>query len=195
MKRVQAVMCTILLALSSAAQADSKLSYNFAEAGGVKIKGDNGLDADGYAINLSGLISETLYLTGNYADVETDPFAGGTVESTAYSLGLGFRSPLSPTTDFTASAAFVSQDLQGTGTFSASSNDDTGFGLTVGVRARMNSHVEFNAGASYVDIFNDDSTSFGAGAVLHINPAFAVTGDFSAGDNSDSYRVGLRLNY
>lgn len=181
------------LAAASTALAAQGLPYNFVEAGYLNIDfDDTDVDADGFGVSAQGLVNPNVFVFGSYSQVESDPFFGVTAEADSLAAGLGYRSPLNPTTDFNATVSYlrVKAEIDGFG-----SDSDNGFGLGLGLRSLLSEVVEGSAGISYADVGDDDDTSFNLGLRLNLTPAFALGGDYSIGSDANSYSLGARLSF
>ena len=104
-----------LFALASVAQA-TDLNYDYLQVGYAEVDFDD-VDEDLTSVSIGGsfLVAEQIYLFGSYTDGQTDRFAGGRLESTGYTLGMGYRYGVGPQTDFNFAAAYEYADVEGTG--------------------------------------------------------------------------------
>jgi hypothetical protein len=178
------------------------LSYNYVEGGYLTLEPDDtSVDFDGFRARISGLVSESIYLFGSYATVESDRvvggnFAGAKLSSDTITAGLGWRTALGTATDLNLEAAYVyaESERKDAGALSGS-EDDNGFGLSAGVRHLFSPMFEMGGSVNYVDIADDDATSYTANALLHLTPAFSLGGAYTFGDDADGWTAGVRFNF
>lgn len=175
--------------LPASASADSP-SYDFFQIDFISGDIDNpDVDGDGFGIGGSVSIHENWFLFGSYGDLDFD----GAVDLSVLDLGLGYRVPMSDTTDLALTAGFVSADLD----TSFGSADDDGYALGALIRGMVNDQFELNGGISYVDLggSNGDDTSFLLGGVYSLNENIAINGGIEIGDDVNFYNLGFRFYF
>ena len=183
-----------LAAISSMAAAGTvaahDLSYNFVDANYQSFDFDNGGDADGFNLGVSGLITPNVYLFGDYSDFGDDD---SDTDANILKAGAGFRSPISTRTDFVAGAAIAFVDLE----TPAANDDDTGFALNVGLRTLIQPQFELFGSVDYldVDILGDSQTSLTGGGRFHITPQLDIGASYSVGDEVNTVTLGGRFNF
>lgn len=196
MNEVSTMLAAGLLAITGAAQA-TNLNYDYLEIGYSEVDFDD-VDEDLQALSIGGsfLVSEAIYVFGSYADGETDDFAGGRLETTGYTLGLGYRYGVGPQTDFTFAAAFENAEVEGAGGLSfLGSDSENGYSLSVGARHLVAPEFELGLEASYVDIGDEDDTVVTAGGLWHITEVVAIGLAYSLGSDAQSIEGGVRFKF
>ena len=184
-----------LFALAGAAHA-TELNYDYLEAGYAEVDFDD-VDEDLTGITIGGsfLVAEQIYLFGRYTDGRTDRFAGGRLESTGYTLGMGYRYGVGPQTDFNFAAAYEYADVEGTGGLSfLGSDSENGYSLTVGVRHLAAQAFELGADVTYVDIADDD-TILTVGGLWHVNQQVALGLGYFTGSDAQGFEGGVRFKF
>lgn len=176
--------------------AAAELSYNFVQGSYLSVDlDDTNVDADGFGVSGSGLITDQVYVFGGYTTIESDEVAGGTIELDSVTVGLGHRTPLQANTDLNLNAAFVRASVDGTGTFAGSEEDENGFALGIGLRHMFTQQFEGGAGFNYTDVGDDDDTSFNVGILFHVTPVLSLGADYGIGSDADVLTAGVRLNF
>ncbi len=175
---------------SAVALADGP-GYTYVELGYADIEIDVGggfdISGDGYALGGSAEVGENIFIFADYADVGFD--IG--IDFNAFDVGVGYKSPVSDTTDVNISLAYVDLELEDP--FFGSVSED-GYGLGASIRSMLSNEFELNGGITYVDLGTSggDDTSFDFGAVYSFNENFAVTGDISIGDDVTTFIIAGR---
>lgn len=152
------------------------LDYTFVEAAYLNSKLDAGpLDIDGDGLGLSGsyLITDTVFVIGEYNSYD---YNRG-IDATSYSLGVGMRYGLKRELDLVGDISWVHAELDRP---LLPDIDENGFGLGIGLRSRVHDAIEVQAGIRYIDL--DDSDTF-----LTLNGRYYFTPNVAAG-------LGLRVN-
>ncbi len=171
------------------ASADSP-SYDFVEVAYVNGDIDNpDVDGDGFGLGGSVSIHENWFMFADYSDLGFD----FDVDLSLLEVGVGYRFPMSDTTDFAILAAYVNAEVD-TGFGSA---DDDGYGLTALIRSMLNDRFELNGGISYVDFggTDGDDTSFSIGGVYSFTDNVAFDGRIEIGDDVNLYIAGIRFYF
>jgi hypothetical protein len=194
MRNTGALCAAALLGLPLAATA-SPLSYNYVEAGYVKVEpDDDNFDYDGFRAKISGQFADAAYLFASYGELESDRIGNTTLEQEVITAGLGLRAPLGPATDFNAEVAYVYADFTRNGPLGFS-EDDNGFGLGAGLRHLFAPQFEGSVKLDYVDVFEDDETTLTFSGLFHLTPALSLGAAYSIGDDADGWTVGGRFNF
>jgi opacity protein-like surface antigen len=195
------IMTTLLAALGSlpAIAAAQNLSYNYVEGGYLSVSPDDlSVDADGFGLGASALLSSNIFIFSGYSEMETDRLAPSNAVFNLRSVeaGLGYRMGLGDRTDLNLTGAVVSGKikLKNAGLLGGSESD-TGYSLGAGVRHLLTDQIEINGGVNYTDIFDDDGTSLNAGILFHFTPSLAIGGGYTHTSDSSGWQVGLRFNF
>lgn len=184
-----------LLVFAGTAHA-TDLNYDYIEAGYSQVDFDD-IDEDltGVSIGGSFLVSDEIFVYGNYVDGETDRFAGGRLGVTGFTLGLGYRLGVAPQTDFTFGAAFERSKVEGQGALSfLGSDSENGYSLSVGARHLLVPEFELAADVTYVDIGEDD-TILTLGGLWHITQLVAVGLDYFVGSDASGFEGRIRFKF
>jgi hypothetical protein len=182
-----------------AMHAGPELSYTFIDAGYLAVKpDDSNLDFKGFTMSGQALISEQLFVFGGYSRTESDSFsyAGSTASfiNSGLSAGLGVRLPLEPRLDLEAGAAFEWAKVEGSGALSGD-NTDTGYSLRAGLRGLLTDQLELNGGVGYSKIRDTSETSWIAGLVYSLTPAWGLQGGYTANRDAKAWTAGARVNF
>jgi opacity protein-like surface antigen len=176
-----------MLPLGAAAQ---DLDYTFVEAAYVDTEIDAGpfdVDGDGLALTGSYLLTDTVFLLGEYSSFDYD----GNLDATSYTLGAGMRWGLKPELDLVGDLGWVHAELDRP---VVRDIDDNGFRLGVGLRSRIHDDIEVQAGIRYLDL--DDSDTF-----LTLGGRYYFTSNVAAGlglslnDGNTGWNLSLRAEF
>lgn len=186
-----AALSSSLMLISPAAQAE-EISYNFLDAGYVRVDIDDfSEDADGFLLRGSFEVTENIFLFGGYRDLGAD-VGGFDIDVSDFNLGVGYAWPVGNASSLYGKLSYVSAEADSFGV----SVDDTGYGLALGLRSRPTTNVELEGYVDYVDLSDlGDETSFGAAARFFVTPQFALAAEVLFGDESTSYGAGLRWHW
>lgn len=222
------------LVLPAFAYAAEGISYSFIEADyliqDIDYYEDNNFfdnfaedfdDGDGFKINASFDLSDSLFTFGSYGSTDTEfsyfdnngqlVSKGEDVKTLV--LGLGFHTPLADNFDLVVTGGYTDIDL---GDFSLGRNenddlnsgddiqnafkdlnddDSDGYFLDLGGRAQLASWLELGAGVRYTDLDYGDNTSLFGNMLFELsdNLGINVGGDF--GDDISTYSLGLRYSF
>ena len=181
-----------ILLLVAATPAVADISYNYVDLGVQRIELDvpgADVDGDGFAIGGSFEIAEEWFVQAGYGTADFD-FG---VDLDQFTLGLGYRSAISPTSDVFATVNYLRADVSASGLGSA---DDDGFGVSVGVRAMLNDVFELNGSIGYVDLDEGgDGTSVSAGGLYSFTDTFALGVNIGVDEDVTSYGIVGRIYF
>lgn len=171
------------------------LSYTYAEIGVSKIDLD-GEDATGFGLKGSVAVHENIYILGSYASAESDDdytILGVTDEITydSYSLGVGFRTPLSKTVDFTAEVSLVEGELE----FAGTEVDNDGELISAGIRAAVGKNGELNFSVDHARGDDDNETGFSVGGLIGVTEQIDLGLDYGSIDDVDTLTFSARFNF
>lgn len=172
------------------------LNYDYIEVGYSEVDFDDfDEDLTGIYIGGSFLVSNEIFIYGNYSDGQTDRFAGGRLDVSGYALGLGYRVGVSPQTDVNFGAAFERADVEGKGALSGLGSDaENGYSLSIGVRHLVSREFELGADVTYVDIDSDD-TILTVGGLWHVTDLVAVGLGYFVGSDASGFEGGVRFKF
>jgi hypothetical protein len=177
------------------------LNYNFIEVGyGVVDFDDFDGDLKRYSVAGSALVSEQVYLFGNYSYGETDSFSvfgnRGKLGVTGLSLGAGYRHEMSRLADLTLAAAYEYAKVEGQGGLSSlGSETDNGYSLALGVRYLVAPEFELGTDVTYIDIGNTDDTILRVGGFWYLSELVAVGIGYFIGSEADGYEGRIRFKF
>jgi len=175
------------LALATTAVFAASPEYTYVEAAYVNTDFDGIGDDDGWGIGGSAEVGENIFIFADYSSIGLP--AG--VDFNVLDAGIGYKSPISPTTDINLSIGYVNFELD-TGLFGSA--DEDGYSLDATIRSMVSNEFELNGGISYIDLGNgNDDPFFHVGAVYSFNPSFAVFGDFNTSSDITTYMIGGRF--
>lgn len=200
--KMKSLLITAALAALPLTSFAEGLSYNYLEGGYMKATQEDGnaddFDYDGFSVAGSGKVAKSLYVFGDYRQLESDTVNGTRVDSKAGRIGLGAIFPINTNLDITAGggAAFGKFDFKGSGSgLTPDDNDDTGYFLQTVARAKVLPALEINGGYRYEKVFKQSESTGLLGAVFNFTPAFGVIGNYEFGDNLNRYVIGGRFNF
>ena len=176
-----ALALAALLPLS--AQADDKLSYTWVEADYLNVDGD----ADGFGLRGSLEFGDSnFYGFGGFSAVEID---NTSIDVDSYDIGLGYAHGLSENTALLAEISYLNSDFSGFG-------DLDGYRASVGLRGSFSENFEGMIKANYTDSddFDGDFTAT-VGAQYKFSQTWGLVGEIEAGDEGETYLVGLRASF
>jgi hypothetical protein len=161
------------------------LTYNQVEVSYVHLDGAGAGTGNGANVRVNYGIGNNLYLVGDTTKL------GGDVDNFNLDLGLGGFLPLNERFHLIGRAGYSY--------FDGGDSDSNGWFAAAGFRAQVTCNLELNAKFQYgdlVDFDNGDYTSIGAGAMYHINDAFAVLAEYVWGeDDAWSTRAGVAFKF
>ncbi|HEX6995853.1 MAG TPA: outer membrane beta-barrel protein [Gammaproteobacteria bacterium] len=187
MKLHTLVVAGAMLPLGAVAQ---DLDYTFVEAAYANSELDAGpIDVDGDGLELRGsvLITDTVFLLGEYLSYDYDQ----DVDLTGYSLGAGMRWNLKPELDLVGDIGWAWREWDRR---LAPDIDDDGFQLGIGLRSRVHDDIEVQAGIRHFDL--DDSDTY-----LTLGGRYYLTDNVAAGlglrinDDDTGWSIGLRAEF
>jgi hypothetical protein len=181
------------LMLSSATAMAEGPSYSFIQANYQKVDIDLGggfdADGDGYSVAGSVAINDNWFVFAGYTSSQFE----SVVDLNQASLGAGWNSAISETTDWFATLAYVDLELKAPAFVAAS---DSGFAASVGVRSMLNPNFELYGSLGYADLGDGaDGTAVAAGLWYTVAGNLALGLDAEAGSDVTTYGVGIRLYF
>jgi len=187
MKLRTLIVAGAMLPLGAAAQ---DLDYTFVEAAYVDSELDAGpLDIDGDGLSLAGsvLITDSVFLFGEYSSYDYD----GNVDAESYALGAGMRWGLKPELDLVGDIGWVHAELDRP---ALPDIDDDGIQLGIGLRSRVHDAIEVQAGIRYLDL-DDSDTYLTLGGRYYLTHNVAVGLGLRLNDDDTGWSLGLRAEF
>jgi hypothetical protein len=159
------------LPLTAAAEG---LSYNYVDVRYATADDWRGLDPDGVTGEVSGLISDQLFLRGGASLLSDSP-----VDVDTFSGELGLRHAIDRDADLQGTIGLLHAEADGRG----GSDDDTGFIATGGVRAMLTPEVELEGSLIYeendiLDAAYNDGIDARFGGLFHVTPRLALGANY-----------------
>ena len=188
-KHLALVICTGLIYAN--ASLASNINYSYFELGYVEADWDYpdiDDDGDGYELNASLAVGETLALIGAYQDLEFDDGADGNQTR----LGFLYHKPYSTTGDIVMGLAYLETEVDPD---VGKSEDDTGNWFSLEIRNMTSPQTEISLGLNRVDIFGDDETGYNFGVVSGSPQGFQFVLRYIDRDDISSILLGLRSSF
>ncbi len=186
-----------ILALCSltSAYADN-FNYNY-------VQGDysfiNDFDIDqGVKVSGSYDVAYNINILGSYfVSTSSDSKIADSVDLNVYTLGVGYHSDISDSTDVLAEIGLfnTSADVK-KGAFTTS-KDNSGYTLSLGVRHKLQEKLELNARFDHRNSSDVTDNTFTLGSRYYFKPDWSVGLDFNTGadDGSESITGSLRWSF
>lgn len=173
---------------------ESPLSYTYAGVG--YMDGDIAdVDFTGFSIYGSSAITDNLFLLGGYSDIESnDKFLVGStadeIGAKAFTFGIGFHTPISPTVDFVSSLSYADAEVESADL----SEDGNGYVLAAGVRGMPTEVLELGAFIDYADIEDGSETGYELSARYFTTQDISVGLAFGSSDDFDALSLDIRFD-
>jgi hypothetical protein len=123
---------------------------------------------NGYYTSGSFLVSESIFLLGNYASVSR---SGTIVEKS--NIGIGYRLPVAASTDFFTTLSYYSQTVE-----SSSKSTDVGGSLGLGVRAKLSADTDVVASYNYISAEAKTYNNYSINLKYNVTESIFVTGGY-----------------
>ncbi len=169
----------------------SNINYSYFELGYVEADWDYpdiDDDGDGYELNASLDVGDTLALVAAYQDLEFDDDADGNQTS----LGFLYHKPYSTTGDIVLGLAYLETEVDPA---AGNSTDDTGNWFSLEIRNMTSPQTEISIGLNRVDIFGDAESGYNFGVVSGSRDGFQFVLRYIDRDDIGSLLVGLRSSF
>ncbi|TRX54024.1 outer membrane beta-barrel protein [Thalassomonas sp. M1454] len=200
MKKLTAVLPLIIASsfYSTASLAESP-SWNKVEQSYVMMDVDKtDIEASGYAVNISKLVSDNIFAVGGYLQVRDDiKVEGNTVHLEYYTanFGLGYRSEIFKDTDIFVTAEYVIADLEARFAANSESVDDSGYALSTGFRSMIIDDLEANVEMRSTTIDDETDTQFGAGIEYFVTENLSIGLNHLTSDDFDTTKLSVSINF
>lgn len=147
--------------------------------------------------NVSGSLQlENNLILGLSSGYLSDSKLGTEVEESSGSLSVGFATPISGATDFSASVNFIRSEVEVCNLTNCADDSEDGYGFGAGVRHWASNSVELNASASYADIGDfGDTTAFGLGGAFWFDDHSSIGLSLSTSSDATSTAIGYRYAF
>lgn len=166
--------------------------WNYAEVSIERIDFENGpgLDPVGLGIKGSYLLTESVFVSGDYSRASDDVF-GEDVDVTRMNLNIGYRYGINDTVDVYGALGYRSFDLDA----DDFGGKDDGPTYTIGSRARLTDKIEVEGFITHERIDEGSTTFLGLGANYYITDKFAVGLAISDNNSIDQYSLTARYSF
>ena len=181
------------LMLSSATAMAEGPSYSFIQANyhevDIDVGGGFNVDGNGYGVAGSVAINDNWFVFAGYTSSEFE----SVIDLNQASIGAGWNSEISDTTDWFVTLAYVDLEVKAPQIVTAS---DSGFAASVGVRSMLNPNFELYGSLGYSDLGDGgDGTAVAAGLWYTVAGNLALGLDAEVGSDVTTYGVGIRLYF
>ena len=198
---------TLVLALATAAlgfntsviSSEKGPKWDLVEAGYTQVSIDDVDESpSGFNASLLKSVGESFQLTGRYREVSEDVQIFGdtlTGDVSQLSLGMGFHSAITDTTDFYGQLTYEHLELSGSFQGNSGSADDNGLGANIGIRSMLTDNIELAGNIGYLDVADESETSFGVSAYYYPIANTAVGVNYEVWDGIDFISANLRIAF
>lgn len=188
------IVISAVLALVSAmafanepGKTDTGLDYNKIEVDYMSAT-INDATWNGYYTSGSFLVSESIFLLGNYASVSRSSVI---VEKS--NIGVGYRLPIAASTDFFTTLSYYSQTVEGTTKLT-----DVGGNLGLGVRAKLGADADVVGAYNYVSAEGNTYNNYSVSLKYNVTQSIFITGGYTSQTGASSataYLVGAGVRF
>lgn len=178
------------------------ISWDYVSAGfarmTLKNSGSDNIELDGYQLNGSYLLSDTLYLHGSYNDVSGDldlmgDIMGLELEASELQLGLGLRQTVTNNIDSFFEAGYIRSEARVVGFEKDTLN---GFQAAAGFRYRVIHNLELSAALRYSDGSDSESSTVGdVAARYRVTPMIDLYISYQFESDMSLLGTGVALNF
>ena len=194
MKTKTLFIALALATTASAVQAQDAPSNTWIEGDYVMRDGDG--DADGHGLRGSFAFGDSgLYGLAGYSRLDVD---GGPGKLDGWELGLGYAHALGERSQLFGEAAYLEDEFAGFVTTDGSGIVGVeSYRASVGLRSSLGSRFEGLVKANYTDGDGvvDGEFSGTVGGLVKLTPTWGLSGDVTVGEDTNTYRVGLRATF
>lgn len=202
------IITLAIATLGFTANANDKLSYNYAQFGLIHSGGEVTSDKSGYNIEASFDWTPSVYTKIRYNTQSADVWASGTkasVDATEYAISLGYHGAMTRSSDFYGELGLIKQDGQNIISQTTFGNDGDGFFAKLGVRTRWTANWESNIYAGYQDVdlasfvdearYEDDDTIFGFEVRYYLDKTWSI--GIAAGEEATgaTAQINVRMDF
>lgn len=190
---------TLVVSSFTATAASPDISWNYISAGyakaNIKVADDFTIKPDGYQLNASYLLSDTLYIQGSYSNV-SEPYrfsdiAGLELDSSEFTLSLGLRQAATANIDAFFEGG-LSRSIAGIDGFEKERSND--FQAGAGFRYRATPHLELAAAVRYINS-SDTSTYGDLSARVRLTPMFDLYASYLFDSDVSLLGTGVVVNF
>lgn len=143
---------------------------------------------NGYYTSGSFLVSENVFLLGNYASVSRS-----SITREKSNIGIGYRLPIAASTDFFTTLSYYSQTVEGTTKLT-----DVGGSLGLGVRAKLSADADVVGTYHYISADSNTYNNYSVSLKYNVTQSIFVTGGYTSQTGASSataYLVGAGVRF
>jgi hypothetical protein len=170
----------------------SPFSYTYVQ--GDFVRGDaDGFDSGPDGIDLRGSFGfqENLFVFGGLGHVSGDVGGNNDFDVNTFDVGLGYHTPVSPTTDLVVGASLLHADSDTGGP--GDTSDGGGWGLQAGVRHLASEQCELDGAIGYEDYSGSSSSTWlQLGAIYRATPQLGLCISLRSSSDIDTLSLGVR---
>jgi hypothetical protein len=187
MKFVNAMACSLIIAMLSTAANAQEMSYSNLDLGWLSTDIDDGPTVDGFGLRGSVGIAENFFVFAEYGSQE----AGG-ADLDQYAVGFGGHLALAENLDLVGRLGYLNAEVSA-GPFS---DDEDGYLFSAGLRGRIAPDFEIEGGAIHRDFGGGaDDTSVVFGGRYFLTENLAINAEYEHGDDAGTIFAGIRLTF
>ena len=143
---------------------------------------------NGYYTSGSFLVSESIFLLGNYASVSRS-----SITREKSNIGVGYRLPIAASTDFFTTLSYYSQTVEGTTKLT-----DVGGNLGLGVRAKLSADADVVGAYNYISADSNTYNNYSVSLKYNVTQSIFATGGYTSqtgASSSTAYLVGAGVRF
>lgn len=188
LKLIAAALITASFSLGAIAEGFN-YTYVQADVGKLKIDSDvaDDVDADVMALAGSAALTDNVFLVGGYNRSDW----GYGIKYNTLSLGVGYHTPISATTDFVGTATYQRLDLD----TPLGSAEEPAYGISAALRHSLNETFELDAGVTYVTVDSESETGVYIGGLAHVHSNIDLGLTIAKPKDATGYSVFARYNF
>jgi|GEM_PF-1339173 len=180
-------ICAFLFYANHAIAAN--INYSYVELGYVELELDDvDVEGDGYELNASLGLSQSVAVIVGYQDLDLDR----DVEGSEQSLGLLYHKPYSTTGDLVLGLSLLEFELDPP---TGETLDESGNEFILEIRSRSGNASEYTLGFVRREIDGDSDSGYNFGIVTGSPQGFQFVLDYTDTDDSKSILLGLRSGF
>jgi len=167
----------------------ANINYSYVELGYVELELDDvDVEGDGYELNASFGLSQTVAVIAGYQDLDLDR----RVEGSEQSLGLLYHKPYSTTGDLVLGLSLLELELDPP---TGETFDESGNEFIIEIRSRSGADSEYTLGLARREIDGDSDSGYNFGIVSGSPQGFQFVLDYTDTSDTKSITLGLRSGF
>lgn len=167
----------------------ANINYSYVELGYVELELDDvDVEGDGYELNASFGLSQTVAVIAGYQDLDLDR----DVEGSEQSLGLLYHKPYSTTGDLVLGLSVLEFELDPP---TGETFDESGNEFIIEIRSRSGANSEYTLGLVRREIDGESDSGYNFGIVSGSPQGFQFVLDYTDTSDTKSFMLGLRSGF